>query len=363
LPRDVTFCDTVVSSGSSVATGQARTDERFRDLPMVLNGSVSSYVGVPLEDRESNAVGALCVIDPDDHVITADAMTRLERFGKVVEDQLDLIRMLKQQRRVGAAATTGLAEGVRSGQIVPWYQPIVEIATSRVIGFEALARWEQPDGGVLHAKNFMPLADDSDLILDLELSVMRRALSDLARWRRKDPRLRISVNVSGRHFDRKDRVKALHQATLDAGVPATSVDIQLVESAPLASGHHLNLAVTQLRAFGFHVWLCEYAIGWSSLKYLMWIPVNGVKLSQIVTVTIGSPVGNALVRSIAGLARELGLQTTIEGIGSAADAQLAQALGCDNAQGDEWSPAVPADVIDQGSAQDVIAVAAPLLRT
>ena len=142
LPRDVTFCDTVVTSGNPVATGQARADARFRDLPMVLNGSVSSYVGVPLEDQESNTVGALCVIDPDDHVITADAITRLERFGKIVEDQLDLIRMLKQQRRVGAAATTELAQAVSSEQIVPWYQPIVEISTSRVLGFRGPAAME-----------------------------------------------------------------------------------------------------------------------------------------------------------------------------------------------------------------------------
>ena len=209
----------------------------------------------------------------------------------------------------------------------------------------------------------MPLADDSDLILDLELSVMRQAMSDLARWRRKDPQLRMSVNVSGRHIERRGRVKALHQATLDAGVPPASLDLQLTESAPLASGHHLNLAVKQLRAFGFHVWLCGYITGWSSLKYLMWIPINGVKMSQMISVTIGSPVGNALIRSVTGLARELGLRTTIEGIGSAKDAQLAQTLGCDYAQGDLWSPAVPTDVIDEDSPQHVIAVAAPLLRT
>jgi GAF domain-containing protein len=88
LPRDVTFCDTVIKGGRSVATGQARTDERFRSLPMVLNGSVSSYVGVPLADRESHAVGALCVIDPSDRVIGVGDMARLEQFGKVVEDQL-----------------------------------------------------------------------------------------------------------------------------------------------------------------------------------------------------------------------------------------------------------------------------------
>lgn len=325
---------------------------------MVLDGSVSSYVGVPLEDRAAQAVGVLCMIDPAERVITAEAMTRLEQFGKIVEDQLDLIRVLKQQRRAGAGATTQLAQGIRSGQIVPWYQPIVEISTRRVLGYEALPRWELPNGDVRDAKRFIPLAEDSDLILDVNLVVMRRAMSDLARWRQNDPRLRMSLNVSGRNFERNGRVEALHQTVLDAGVPPSSVDVQLTESDELASGHHLNLAVKELRQLGFHVWLSGYAIGWSSLKYLLWMPINGVKLSSVVCVTIGSPVGDALIRSVTGLARELDIAITIEGIDSVDNAVLAEALGCDNAQGDLWSPPVPAAVIDQRDADDALVVSA-----
>jgi EAL domain-containing protein (putative c-di-GMP-specific phosphodiesterase class I) len=355
LPRDVTFCDTVIKGGRSVATGQARTDERFRSLPMVLNGSVSSYVGVPLADRESHAVGALCVIDPSDRVIGVGDMARLEQFGKVVEDQLDLMRTLKQQRRAGAVATQELAQAIRGGQIVPWYRPTVEISTRRVLSFEALARWELPDGEVRRPKRFISLATDSDLIMDVDLSVMQQALSDFARWRQQDTQLRLSVNVSGRNFEREGRVESLHQAVLDAGVPPDSVDLQLSESERLASGHHLNLAVKQLRQLGFRVWLSGYATGWSSLKYLLWMPVTGVKLSQIVSCTMGTPVGDALIRSVTSLAKALDLSTTIEGIETADEVVLAQALGCDNGQGNYWSPAVPAAVIDQGAAQDVIA--------
>jgi EAL domain-containing protein (putative c-di-GMP-specific phosphodiesterase class I) len=265
------------------------------------------------------------------------------------------MRTLKHQRRAGAVATQELAQAIRGGQIVPWYRPIVEISTRRVLSFEALARWELPDGEVRRPKRFISLATDSDLIMDVDLSVMQQAMSDFARWRQQDTQLRLSVNVSGRNFEREGRVESLHQAVLDPGVPPDSVDLQLSESERLASSHHLNLAVKQLRQLGFRVWLSGYATGWSSLKGLLWMPVTGVKLSQIVSCTMGTPVGDALIRSVTSLAKALDLSTTIEGIETADEVVLAQALGCDNGQGNYWSPAVPAAVIDQGAAQDVIA--------
>jgi EAL domain-containing protein (putative c-di-GMP-specific phosphodiesterase class I) len=347
IPREESFCNAVLEIGGAVVSGHAAHDPRFSHLTSVREGKIASYAGVPLHGRESLIIGALCVVDTREHEISADGIAVLAQFAKVVEDQLDLIRVLKEQRRDGQVATTELADAIGQDQIVPWYQAVVDLSTGQLRGFEALARWEHPSGRVLHPKNFIPLAEDSDLVIDMDLSVMRRALRDLGRWLPADPELRMSVNISGRHFDRPDWISAIQAAAIDAGVPPSSVDIEVTETARLTEDQPLDVCVNELRDLGFKVWLDDFGTGWSSLEYLLRMPVNGIKLSQVVSVTLGTQIGNALIRAVTGLAAELGLHTTIEGIETPANAVLARKLGCDNAQGYLWSKAVPATTIDE----------------
>jgi hypothetical protein len=183
-----------------VLVDDAATDSRFAGLRSVVNGEIGSYLGVPLIGRESMIIGAVCVIDPSSRKIGPDQLERLVDFGRVVEDQLDLIRRLKEQRLEGVVATEEIARAIRDGEIVPWYQPVVDLSTGLVAGFEALARWEHPVRGVDDPRRFIPVAEDSDLIIDLDRAVLRQALTDLKRWQTIRPGLRMSVNLSGRHF-------------------------------------------------------------------------------------------------------------------------------------------------------------------
>ncbi len=344
-PREVALCDTVVRSGEPLVVHDARTDPRFASFPLVTDRDVGTYVGVPLTGRESLVVGALCVIDPRPRAVDAEQVSRLVEFGHIVEDQLDLMRRLNEQRRIGAVVTDELAAAIEHREIVPWYQPIVDLATNQVLGYEALARWQHSPGEVSDPSRFIPLAEDSDLIIDLDLTVIRQAALDMARWRTINPTLRLSVNLSGRHFDHRDFLAPVRAAVADAGLPPEAVNLELTETTHLAHASSTGV-VRQLRDAGFDVWLDDFGTGWSSLEYLLRMPVTGVKIDRALTVALGSRIGNALTISVTGLASELSLQTTIEGIETAEHADIARELGCNHGQGYFWSPPVPSADLD-----------------
>ncbi len=347
VPRSASFCDTVVKTGRPVEVDDAATDPRFAAFAAVVSGDIGSYLGVPLIGRESLIIGAICAIDPGLRVITADELHRLTEFGKVVEDQLDLIRRLREQRLDGEVVSAEVARAIRDGEIVPWYQPVIDLATGEIVGFEALARWDHPNRGIEDPRRFVPVAEDSDLIVELDLAVIRRALADLKRWQRSHPALRISVNLSARHFYDADCVASLLRATADAGVYPSSVDLELTETTRPDIKNILTARVVhRLREAGFKVWLDDFGTGWSALDHLIWLRVDGVKIDREVALALGTPVGDALTLAVTGLAAAVGLRTTIEGIWSQTNADLARDRGCDYGQGYFWAQPAPAGTID-----------------
>lgn len=352
-PREVALCDTVVRSGQPLVVEDAAADLRFAHFPAVTGRNVGTYIGVPLTGRESLVVGALCVIDPLPRPVRQEQLARLAEFGSIVEDQLDLMRRLNDQRRIGTVVTDELAAAIHRGDVIPFYQPIVELATSRIVGFEALARWRHPSGGseveITDPSRFIPLAEDSDLIIDLDLTILSQAARDLARWQHHSPHLRLNVNLSGRHFDHGNLVAGIHQVVTEAHVSPESINLELTETAHLSERSSTSM-VRELRDAGFGVWLDDFGTGWSSLEYLLRMAVTGVKIDRALSVALGSRIGDALTLSVTGLARELGLKTTIEGIETAEHATIARDLGCDYGQGYLWSRPVPAERIEHDGA-------------
>ena len=339
-PREIALCDTVVRTGQPLIVENAAADARFAHFPAVVGHDVGSYIGVPLTGRETLIVGALCVIDAGNRGIEDSQVARLAEFASIVEDQLDLMRRLNEQRQIGAVVTQELAEAIDNRQIVPWYQPIIDLATGAMVGVEALARWRHDDGEISDPSRFIPLAEDSDLIIDLDLAIICQAAADLAEWQRANPLFRLHVNVSGRHFEHDDFLSPIQRAVADSGVAPGTVDLELTETTHLGSGSTTAL-IHELRDAGFGVWLDDFGTGWSSLDYLLRMPVTGVKIDRAMTLALGSRIGNALTTSVTALAAELNLKTTIEGIETSGHARLARDLGCDFGQGYLWSPPVP----------------------
>jgi EAL domain-containing protein (putative c-di-GMP-specific phosphodiesterase class I) len=346
MPRELSICDEVVRTGQPVVTVDAARDSRFAHVPHVLRGEVGTYVGVPLSGRESVVIGALCVLGPRPHSMGPDDVGRLQDFARIVEDQLDLTRRLHEQRLQPSVVGAEIAGAIRAGYIVPWYQPVVELSSGTVIGFEALARWNHPVLGWLDPNTFVPFAEDSDLIVELDHSIMRQAMADLARWTEDAPALRMGVNLSSRQFDRPDWAETIRAVMTDSGVSPTLVDLELTETVRLAPHHSDGGFVRTLQAMGFTVWMDDFGTGWSSLEYLLRLPVDGIKIDRVMAVALGTPIGNAVTRAVSGLATDLGLAITIEGVATTEQADVARQLGCNTAQGYLWSRPVPADEID-----------------
>jgi EAL domain-containing protein (putative c-di-GMP-specific phosphodiesterase class I) len=347
LPRELTVCDAIVRTGEPVVSDDTTRDSRFAHLPAVGDGEVGTYIGVPLTGRESVVIGSLCVMDPQTHPVRPDDVGRLEDFARIVEDQLDLMRRLNEQRLSSGVAAAEIADAITDGRIIPWYQPVVELRTGRVLGFEALARWDHPTLGWLDPNTFVPFAEDSDLIVELDHSILRQALADFASWCGPARELRMGVNMSSRQFDRPDWAENVRAAVDGSGVPPASVDLELTETVRLAEHHSDGGFVRALQAMGFSVWMDDFGTGWSSLEYLLRLPVDGIKIDRVMAVSLGTPVGNAVTRAMSGLAADLGLAITIEGVATREQAALAQQLGCHAAQGYLWSRPVPATEVQR----------------
>ncbi len=340
LARERTICRFVVDTSAPLAVTDASKDPRFADLDVVRDGVVGSYIGVPVRGRESDVIGSLCVFDPAPRTITDDQVSRLVDFASVIETQLDVLRRWSEDRTPDTTETRALVAALRDGEIRPWYQPVVDLASGRLTAYEALARWTQ-DGVVHDPTNFVRCAEDSDVVVDLDLAMLRQSLRDLTQWLAVRPDLVLNVNVSTLHLEVDGGVRAIDELVRAAGVPPTSICIELTETRPVAEADVARTAVTDLRALGYSVLLDDFGSGWSSLDWMLQLPVTGIKIDRSVGSRLGGTVGDAVVRAVVGMARELDLVTTIEGLSSPDQVATARALGCRYGQGFYWSPPVP----------------------
>jgi EAL domain-containing protein (putative c-di-GMP-specific phosphodiesterase class I) len=238
--------------------------------------------------------------------------------------------------------TEAIARAITADEIVPWYQPILDLATGRVVGVEALARWVRPGRAVEPTAAFIDVAERTDLIIEVDRAIMQQAFADLASWSLVRPDLRLSVNLSGRQMDTDDWLDALQQAATSTGIAPTRISLELTETVrPTRQDVGVDL-LRQARAAGFAVWLDDFGTGWASLYDLVHLPASGLKVDKCFSDDLGQPAVDAIVRAMAGAATELGLDLIIEGIDTSEKARHARDLGCHYAQGFLWSPAVPA---------------------
>lgn len=243
-------------------------------------------------------------------------------------------------------AVADIAQAIRAGDVLPWYQPIVDLRTGSIVGLEALARRGYADGRIEAADAFVPIAERSDLIVDLDRAIAGRALNDLKKWQQERPALRMSVNLSGRHLDQDDWVTAIGQLTATSGVSPSTVQLEITETARPAHSAAGDARIRFARSLGFSLWLDDFGSGWSGLRDLLRLSVDGIKLDQSFAAALGTKVGDVLIRALTSAATELGLKVTVEGVESPEQAALARELDCHYGQGFFWSRPVPASRID-----------------
>jgi EAL domain-containing protein (putative c-di-GMP-specific phosphodiesterase class I) len=313
----------------------------------VLDSAEGAYLGVPLVNSDEDLIGVLSVTNRTRRSIGVKQIGLLLDFGRVVSDQLDLMRTAQEPEDRCDGRAAEVARAVAHGQIVPWYQPIVDLNFGRFSGVEVLARWEHPTGELKRPAAFISLAERTNVIVDLDMAVMHRGLVDLKRWQLVNPALRMSFNLSGRHLDQTDSVGVVRRAVEEAGISPFTVDLELTETVRPADSQASSAKIQEFRGLGFKIWFDDFGSGWSSLQDLIQLPVDGIKLDRAFAADLGTHVDDAVIRALTRVSAELSLKVTIEGIETKEQAVLARSLGCDYAQGFLWSGAVPAASVEQ----------------
>jgi diguanylate cyclase (GGDEF)-like protein len=221
------------------------------------------------------------------------------------------------------------------------YQPLVELASGRILGAEALLRWRDKERMVPPAE-FIPLAEESGLIVPIGLWALREACEQARTWLDLGyPSMQVAVNLSPRQFRQKDMVKAIEAILLDTGLPAQALELEITETTIMHSTAHTIGALHELTALGVRTSVDDFGTGYSSLAYLHRFPVHKLKIDQSFVRDIGADrADTALVGTMVALAKQLKLTSVAEGVET--DSQLAYLLqiGCDAGQGYFFSPPV-----------------------
>jgi diguanylate cyclase (GGDEF)-like protein len=309
----------------------------FRVSPYQLHTAAS--IGLRRLDPEESA--ALVLSDADLALYAAKAAGR-DQF--VCYEPPLRTRHLAQARMVDR-----LRGALDREELTVYYQPVVDLADQSWVRVEALARWE-PEGEVsISPDQFIPVAEDSGLIIALGTWVLRRACQDAVVWHRRHG-TRLAVNVSVHQLREANFADVVRAALAESGLPASALSLELTESVLVGAGTQRTQAIAHLaalRAEGVQVAIDDFGTGYSSLSYLRTLPIDAVKIDRAFVPCERPDDARqvALVRAIVELARSLGLSTVVEGVETASQADVLHRLGCDLGQGYHYSRPVPAPVI------------------
>jgi len=305
-------------------------------------------------------------IAADDLLARADAaMYRAKERGRngveYYDDSLD-VSAQSELRLVGE-----MHRALERQEFRVFYQPVVDVATGRATGFEALVRWQHPERGLLAPAEFIEAAEASGVIVPIGEWVMREALGQLATWRRRWPHIRLSmaVNVAARQVT-EGLPQLVQDVLASTRVPADAVWLELTESALMFDIRSAEAVLQQLRELGVHMSVDDFGTGYSSLTYLQRLPVEGIKLDRSFVAGLGRRERDeAICYAVTSLGRALGLRTVGEGVESELQLDRLKDMGCELAQGYLYGSPQPSGLIDERTVDEPLhihstSVAAPI---
>jgi diguanylate cyclase (GGDEF)-like protein len=231
-----------------------------------------------------------------------------------------------------------LGRAIRAGELVMFYQPEVDLRTHRIIGFEALVRWRHTRRGLLPPAEFIPLAEETGLILPLGDWGMVEACRQLMAWRKGSAETmqeaRMSVNLSAKQFERPDLVEQVRRVLTETGLPPESLRLEVTESSFIADGHSALKTMRELGELGVGLHMDDFGVGYSSLHSLQRFPFDTLKIDRMfVQGMVHDRESHQIVRSILDLAASFGMNVVAEGIEDAEQLEALQAMGCPCGQG------------------------------
>jgi diguanylate cyclase (GGDEF)-like protein len=293
------------------------------------------------------AIGEDRTKDPDDLLRDADtAMYRAKDEGlsySVFEPTMyeKAIDRLEAEHDLGRA--------VEQGEFVVHYQPIVSLKTGEVSAMEALVRWEHPQRGLLDPDEFVPIAEESGLVIPMGEQVLREACLRAKEWQDehpRTPRLAMSVNLSARQLSRPNLADTVEGVLEETGLEGSCLTLDITETVYVRALAGSTEILDRLRILKAKISIDDFGMGYSSLAYLKRLPADSLKIDRSFVRGVGEDVEDtAIVHMIIELAHTLGLEVVGEGVESEEQARLLREMGCDMAQGFHFSKPLPPEEI------------------
>jgi len=239
-----------------------------------------------------------------------------------------------------------LRRAVERNELRLHYQPLVDLRTGAVVGHEALVRWEHPTRGLLGPAAFIPLAEETGLILGIGEWVLAEACRQTRAWQLAlpaEPPLTVSVNLSGRQFTQPDLAATVAGVLSESGLPASSLELEITETVAMSDGAATGATLRALRELGVRLVLDDFGTGYSSLAYLSTMALDSIKVDRAFVAGLGVPGTNhSIIAAVSALAHGLGMEVTAEGIEEAEQLAAVIDLGCDRGQGYFFARPLPA---------------------
>jgi PAS domain S-box-containing protein len=274
------------------------------------------------------------------------AMYRAKHNGKARCEVFDNAMHADAVKRL--QLETDLRKAVDLGELLVYYQPIVSLESGRIVGFEALTRWQRPEGMAL-PNDFIPLANETGIILSINRQLLVEACYQLRSWQGlfpSDPPLSLSVNISPKQFAQADLAAQIGQVLQQSGMDPRCIDLEITETIAMADAEKSSGVLSELKALGVGLDIDDFGTGYSSLSRLQSFRVDSLKIDRVFVSRMDTDAEtHEIVRVIVMLAHHLGLKVVAEGVETEAQLDLLRHLGCERAQGYLFSKPVDHDTI------------------
>jgi EAL domain-containing protein (putative c-di-GMP-specific phosphodiesterase class I) len=343
------FTATMEADGCLVIP-DAKADARFAAAPLIIGGrEIRFFAGVALRLKSGKPLGALCLFDYEPRELRTEQLHSLSFLAGKLSGHIEFRGMAAGGHRSDNARQRmlkALRRTVDAGEFDLHYQPKVDLRTNRIVGLEALLRWDSEVFGPVSPAGFVPLLEESGLILPVGIWVIQRAIADYRLWFDQGLDVgSVAVNVSPVQLADTEFASSMEKALGGSGARAP-IDIEITEGMLLAKTGSIIRKLHAIRGMGVQIAIDDFGTGYSSLRYLAHLPIDTLKIDRSFVAMMADEADDmSIVSSVIALAHGLDLDVVAEGVETKEQRKLLSLLRCDQMQGFLFSPPVPKHAI------------------
>jgi len=351
--REIAFCAHAIQGDGVFVVPDATQDERFAHNPLVTGApGIRFYAGAPLITGDGHALGTLCVLDSIPRDFDSAQRESLRELSQHLVAQLEMRRKLRRFRRTNPTRQKTLAaihNAIMSNEFLLYYQTTVDVRTGHIAGLEGLIRWNTRDRGLISPARFLPILEDSGLIIEVGDWVMHQAAADYRNWLAAGVVApRIAVNIAPLQFSQPDFLQRLEHAVEGDGTTRAPLDIEVTERILIEDAAAVMSKLHEIQRLGVNVAIDDFGTGYSSLRHLAHLPIDTLKIDRsFVTTMLENPNDMGLVTHMINLAHSLDLTVVAEGVETEEQRKLLRLLRCDQMQGYFFGKPMPGEQMEE----------------